>query len=196
MTLPQTLSAVVFAAVLAGPVMAADTYKTDAGHTEVRFSWSHAGVSTQHGEFDKAEGTLVMDPENVEAATLTATIDATSISSGFPPLDDHIKSADFLEVETYPTITFESTSVTQTGDKTADITGDLTLHGVTKPLTLQATLTHLGDHPLGQFVDYYKGSWAAFSATGEIDPKDYGVGMTIPVGKLMIEIDTELKVAG
>ena len=71
----------------------------------------------------------VLDPENVEASTVTAVIDATSISTGVEALDKHIKTADFLEVETYPEITFEALEVVSTGDKTADITGNLTLHG-------------------------------------------------------------------
>ena len=129
---------------------AAETYFTDQGHTEVRFGWSHAGVSMQSGEFTKASGKLVLDPDNVEKSTISVTIDAASVSTGFVPLDDHIKSKDFLEVETYPKITFVSTSVKKTGDKTADVTGDLTIHGVTKPVTLKTTLTHRGEHPLGR----------------------------------------------
>lgn len=193
MNLSKILTTGAFLMTLTGPAAAADLYKTDQGHTEVRIAWSHAGVSIQHGEFTKAEGTLMLDKDNVEASSVTATIDAASISSGFGPLDDHIRNADFLEVETYPTITFESTAVKKTGDKTAEITGNLTLHGTTKPVTLSTTLTHLGEHPLGQFIDYYKGGWAAFSASTEIDPADFGVGKTIPVGKLTIEITTELK---
>ncbi|MCF6433589.1 YceI family protein [Leisingera sp. MMG026] len=193
MPFSNLLTATAAAFLLATPVFAEKTYKTQQGHTEVRVAWSHAGVSMQHGEFTKAEGTLVLDEANIEGASLNAVVDATSIHSGVAALDDHIKNADFLEVETYPEITFESASVTRTGDKTADITGNLTMHGVTKPVTLQATLTHIGKHPLAQFLEYYKGDWAAFHARTEIEPKDFGVGMTIPVGTLVIEIDTEMQ---
>ncbi|WP_405107149.1 YceI family protein [Phaeobacter sp. BS52] len=193
MLFSKLFTATATAIALATPVLAEVTYKTQQGHTEVRVKWSHAGVSMQHGEFTKAEGTLVLDEANVEGARLKAVVDATSIHSGVAALDDHIKNADFLEVETYPEITFESASVTRTGDKTADIAGNLTMHGVTKPVTLQATLTHIGEHPLGQFLEYYKGDWAAFYARAEIEPKDFGVGMTIPVGTLVIEIDTEMQ---
>lgn len=193
MKISTMFTAAVTATFMSGAAFAADIYKTDQGHTEVRVGWSHAGVSMQHGEFTKTDGTLVLDPENIGASTVSAVIDAASISTGFVPLDDHIKSADFLEVETYPEITFQSTGVVSTGDKTADITGDLTLHGVTKPIVLQATLTHLGDHPLGPFIDYYKGDWSAFTAQGEIESSEFGVGATIPVGKLTIAITTEMK---
>lgn len=193
MHLSKILTASAMIAALSVPAMAADTYKSDQGHTEVRFIWDHAGVSMQQGEFTTAEATLTLDQDNVESSSLSASIDAKSVSSGFAPLDEHMLGADFLEVETYPTITFESTSVSRTGDKTADITGDLTLHGTTKSVTMSTTLTHLGEHPLGQFLDYYKGDWAAFTATFDIDPGEFGVGKTIPVGNLTIEITTEMK---
>ena len=80
---------------LASP-LAAQVFKTDQGHTEVRFGWSHAGVSMQHGEFTKVDGTLDLNVDDVAASTLNVVIDAASVSSGFGPLDDHLKTADFL----------------------------------------------------------------------------------------------------
>lgn len=185
----------VFALIAATSPAYAQSYKTDAGHTEVRFGWSHAGVSTQHAEFTKVEGVLDLDAENVEASTLNVTIDTDSLASGFGPLDDHLKSADFLEVETYPEITFVSTGIERTGDTTADVTGDLTIHGVTKPVTLKATLTHQGEHPLGSAIEYYAGDWVAFSATGEVDHMEFGVG-PFSTGPITIMIDTEMKADG
>jgi polyisoprenoid-binding protein YceI len=126
---------------IASTVFAAETYYSDQGHTEIKLGWNHAGVSMQSAEFTSVKATLNLDPDNVEQSSITATIDTNSLSSGFGPLDDHLKSADFLEVDTYPEISFNSTSVTKTGDKTADIAGDLTIHGVTKPVTLAATMT-------------------------------------------------------
>ena len=173
--------------------LAAATYKTDQGHTEVFVSWSHAGVSMQSAEFTAANGTLDIDLENPGAASLSVTIDANSFSSGFGPMDDHLKSADFLEVETYPEITFVSTGIEVTGDKTAQVTGDLTIHGTTLPVTLDTTLTHLGAHPLAGFIDYYKGDWAAFEATTVIeDHQAFGVG-GFSTGPLSIRIVTEMK---
>ena len=171
---------------------AAETYFTDQGHTEVRFGWSHAGVSMQTGEFTSANGKLILDPDNVEESELTVTIDAASVSTGFEPLDDHLKSQDFLEVNTYPEITFTSTSIEQTGDMTAEVTGDLTIHGVTNPVTLATTLTHRGDHPLGEVLEDYKGKWVAFSATTEIDHQAFDVG-GFSTGPISITIVTEMK---
>lgn len=193
MTFKSLIAAAVLTAAVA-PVQA-QTYKTDQGHTEVRFNWSHAGVSTQHGEFTKVEGVLDLNADDVEASTLNVTIDAASLASGFGPLDDHLKSADFLEVETYPEITFASTGIKRTGDTTADVTGDLTIHGVTQPVVLKATLTHQGEHPLGSAIEYYQGDWVAFSATGEIDHTAFGVG-PFSTGPITIFIDTEMKADG
>jgi polyisoprenoid-binding protein YceI len=181
---------------LASPVvMAAEKFATDQGHTEVRVSWNHAGVSIQTAEFEKASGILTLDEANPENSKIDVEIDVTSISSGFEKLDTHLKSADFLNVEKNPTATFKSTSVKKTGDKTADITGDFTLNGVTKPITLNATLTHIGDHPVGKALDYYKGKWVAFAATTTIENhQDYNVG-GFSTGPLTIEIVTEMKEA-
>jgi polyisoprenoid-binding protein YceI len=174
------------------PAFAAEVYHTDQGHTEVRLEWNHAGVSIQSAEFTTANGTVTLDPENVEKSSVTAKIDAASISTGFARLDTHLKSKDFLEVETYPEITFNSTGVKRTGDETADITGDLTIHGVTKAVTLKTKLTHRGNHPLGSVIDYYKGKWIAFSATTEIDHQAFGVGK-FSTGPISITIVTEMK---
>lgn len=180
------------AALLAAPAALAATYKTDQGHTEVRFSWSHAGVSMQSGEFTEAEGTLELDAENPEASSLTVTIKADSVSTGFGPLDDHLSSADFLEVATYPEITFVSTGIEKTGDKTAKVTGDLTIHGTTQSVVLDTTMTHLGPHPLGGALEYYQGEWAAFEATTTIDHQAFGVG-GFSTGPITIQIVSELK---
>ena len=177
---------------LSVPALATETYYTDQGHTEVRFGWSHAGVSMQTGEFTKAKGTLVLDPDNVEESSISVTIDAASVSTGFEALDKHLMNADFLEVETYPEITFVSTSVERTGDITANVMGDLTIHGVTKPVTLETTLTHRGEHPVGAMLDYYKGQWVAFSATTEIDHQAFNVG-SFSTGPISITIVTEMK---
>lgn len=180
------------AALLAAPAAFATTYKTDQGHTEVKFSWSHAGVSVQSGEFTQAEGTLEIDPEKPEAASLNVTIKTNSLATGFGPLDDHLSSADFLEVETYPEITFVSTGIETTGDNTAKVTGDLTIHGTTQSVVLDTTMTHFGPHPLGGVIEYYQGDWAAFEASTTIDHQSFGVG-GFSTGPITISIITEMK---
>lgn len=175
--------------------LAAEKFVTDQGHTEIRVSWNHAGVSIQTAEFEKAVGNLTLDEANPENSSIDVEIDVTSISSGFEALDTHLKSADFLNVDKNPKATFKSTSVKKTGEKTADITGDFTLNGVTKPVTLKAELTHIGDHPVAKALDYYKGKWVAFAATTTIENhQDYNVG-GFSTGPLTIEIVTEMKEA-
>ncbi len=181
-----------FVALPTSSALSAETYYTDQGHTEVRLVWSHAGVSMQSAEFTTVNGKLDLDPDNPEKSVIDVTIDSSSISTGFGPLDDHLKSKDFLEVKTYPEITFKSTEVKKTGDDTADVSGDLTIHGVTKPVTLKTKLTHRGEHPLGKAIDYYKGQWVAFSATTEIDHQAFNVG-GFSTGPISISITTELK---
>jgi len=188
-----TISTIVFAtsALFAGNALADKTYVTDQGHTEITFGWSHAGVSMQHGEFLKSVGMLNLG-DDMEKSTINVVIETASLSSGFAALDQDLMSKNFLEVETYPEITFQSTSVAKTGDKTFDVSGDLTIHGVTQPVTLKAELTHIGEHPLGGFIDYYKGDWVAFKATTDIDHQAFGVG-SFSTGPIFIEINTELK---
>lgn len=180
------------AAILAAPAAFADTFKTDQGHTEVLFSWSHAGVSTQNAEFTSVDGTLDLDPANPEAASLNVTIKADSLSTGFDLLNEHLSAADFFDVANNPEITFVSTGVEKTGDDTAKITGDLTIKGVTQPVVLDAKMNLLGNHPLGGAIEYYQGDWAAFQATTTIDHMAFGVG-PFPTGPITVTINTELK---
>jgi len=166
-------------------------YTSDQGHTEVMFGWSHAGVTRQNAEFTKAIATVTMG-DSLENSSVAVEIDASSLSSGFEKLDEHLKNADFLEVETYPTINFTSTGVEMTGDKTMNVMGDLTIHGVTQAVTLAAEMTLNGPHPLGESIDYYKGEWIAFQASTEIDHQAFKVG-GFSTGPIAITINTEMK---
>jgi len=176
-------------------VEAGQVYALDPGHTEIRAIWNHAGVSDQSGEFDKFEGELDFDPKDPTKSSLTVKISSASISTGFDALDKHLISADFFEVEKYPDITFKSTGVKQSSAEHAMVSGDLTIHGVTKPVTLDVQLIHKGEHPLGQFIDYYKGQWLGFKASTTILRSDFDVGRFAPLtsDRVEISISTELK---
>lgn len=171
--------------------LADKTFVSDQGHTEVMFGWSHAGVSRQNGEFTTSVATVKL-AENIADSSVEVEIDSSSVSSGFGKLDDHLKSDDFLAVETYPNITFKSTAVEMTGDNTMNVTGDLTMHGVTKPVMLEAEMTLNGEHPLGGNFDYYKGEWIAIQASTEIDHMAFGVG-GFSTGPITITINSEMK---
>ena len=176
-------------------VHGAFSYRSDQGHTEIMFSWNHAGVSTQNGEFTKADAVLLLDLENIEKSTIRVTIDVKSVSTGVTALDTHLKGSSFFNVERFPTAMFKSTDVRKTGDKTADVTGNLTIRDVTRPVTLKVTLTHNGSHPTGQYIESYKGSWVAFSAEVKINHLEFGVG-AYPSGlsdAIHVRINTEMK---
>jgi polyisoprenoid-binding protein YceI len=163
------------AAVIALPATAlAETYVLDATHTHVGFSISHLGFSDTYGNFEDVAGTLELDEKKPEEARLEVTVQTKSLDSGHGPRDEHVTGKDFLSVEKFPTMIFKSTKITRTGDTTADVTGDLTLHGVTKPLTLKVTLNKLGENPMSKKV------MAGFSATGTLKRSDLGITTYLP----------------
>ncbi len=191
-----SLTTVAGAALFASATLsfAEQTFKTDPGHTEVRFGWSHAGVSFQTAEFDKTSGTLVLDRDNIEASKVTVTVDTTSVSTGVEIFDEHIQAPAYFDTAAYPEMTFTSTEIKLTGETTAKITGDLTIKGVTQPLELDAELTFEGDHPVAALFESYKGDWVAFSLRGEIaDHMSFGVGQ-FPTGPISLFIDTEMQI--
>jgi len=183
------------AATLAATIAAAGTYAPDPGHTEVQFFWDHAGVAEQHGEFLDIDGSVAFDADAIDATEIAVTIAADSISTGVAKLDEHLRSADFFEVETHPEIRFQSTSVTRTGAETARIEGDLTMKGVTKPVTLHAEIVHQGPHPLGQFLEAYEGEWIGVRAEGWVLRSEWGLGYGTPLTSdaIRIRISSELK---
>ncbi len=196
----RILSTMFAAALLTAAVTAtgavAETYSFNAGHTEVRFYYDHAGVAEQSGEWGKVTGTVNFDPDNIEATTVSVTVDAASVNTGFVPLDDHLKSADFFEVEKYRQITFTSTGVIKTGPESVRVTGDLTIKETTKPVTLDVTLMHMGKHPIGEFLpQFYGGEWLGIKATGTLIRSDYGVSFGAPLTSdhIWLEISTELQ---
>lgn len=172
----------------------AKTYTLDPGHTEVRAVWDHAGVSEQSAEWTEVDGTIAFDPENVEATEISVTIRAASISSGFEPLDDDLKSDRFFDVESYPEITFVSREVIKTGAEAARVIGELTIKETTRPFTLDVELVHRGTHPLGQFSEKFAGEWLGIRATGTLLRSDFGVGFGAPITSdlIRLEIASEL----
>jgi len=116
----------------------AGNYTLDPTHTSVTWSLSHAGLSNYTARFDKTSGTLDFDPDNPENSAVFITIDPASVSTGLPDFDQTLATdSRYFDVNSYPEITFVSTQIIKTGDSTADITGDLTFRGVTKPVTLK-----------------------------------------------------------
>ena len=143
--LPAAAFALTFITV---PALAApESYALDANHTFPRFSYSHFGYSTQLSRFDKTTGKVVFDKE-AKTGSVDIAIDTTSVSTGSPTFDEHIQAADFLDTAKYPTATFKSTKVVFDGDKPTKIEGNLTIKGVTKPVTLTVTSFQAKSHPI------------------------------------------------
>ncbi|HEY5032224.1 MAG TPA: YceI family protein [Actinomycetes bacterium] len=148
------------------------SWQIDPVHTEISFLIRHMMVSKVRGRFDRFEGTIVTaaDPEQSSA---TASIDLTSINTGNDMRDNHIRSADFFDVENHPNMTFVSTAVRPAGDG-FELDGELTLRGVTKPVTLALEINGIGP-------DGYGGTRIGFSASGKIDRTDFGVSYNGPI---------------
>lgn len=163
------------------------TWVIDSAHSDVTFTVRHLGVSKVRGRFDQVETTIVT-AEKLADSKVTTTIHAASIDTNNEGRDEHVRGADFLDVEKYPTITFTSTAVREE-DGEYFIDGDLTIHGVTKPVTLA---TELGGFGPGMT----EGSQIlGISASTEINRTDFGVGTGVPGAvvsdKIKIELDIE-----
>ncbi|MGE7137182.1 YceI family protein [Luteibacter sp. NPDC031894] len=159
----------------AGTAVAAPvTYKLDPGHTMVLFSWNHFGFSNPSANLGQVDGTLVYDEKDPSKATVEATLPMAGLDTFVPKLDEHLKSADFLDAAKYPNVTFKSTKVTPAGKGKLKVVGDLTVHGVTKPVTLDVTLNKVGPHPM------MKMQTIGFDATTTLKRSDFGVGAYVP----------------
>lgn len=187
----KLLTVVLLTAFAAQPAQATETYVTDQGHSEIRFSWDR-GISVQTAEFTEFEGILTLDPENIEQSSLDVVVEVNSLATGFKPLDDALLGASFFSGDQNPHISFKSARIEKTGANTADVIGDLTILGITKPVTLKAKLTHRGPHPYAAYVDIYSGNWVAFSATTTIDHLAFNVG-SYSAGPISVTIVTEMK---
>ena len=147
------------AALFAGQAMAADYVIDKEGqHAFVNFKISHLGYSYIYGTFKDFDGSFSFDEKNPESSKIKVTLKTASVDTNHAERDKHIKSGDFLNVSKNPTATFESTAVKSTGQGTADVTGNLTLNGVTKPVVIKAKFVGQGDDPWGGYRAGFEGS--------------------------------------
>jgi polyisoprenoid-binding protein YceI len=153
----------------------AGTYTVEASHTRTQFTVAHMGFTDWYGDFTGTSGSLSIDPKNIAATKLDITIPVSSVSTTNAKLDDELKSAAWLGADQFPTIRFVSTKIVRTGTKAATITGNLTLHGVTRPVVLDATFNGAGVNPLS------KAYTVGFNARTAIKRSDFGVKAYIPL---------------
>ena len=141
-------AALVLACAIAAPAMAApETFIVEGTHTFPRFSYSHFGLSTQLSRFDKTSGKVILD-KAAKTGSVDIVIDTKSVNTGYATFNEHIQGEDFLDTAKYPTATFKSTKVVFEGDKPVSVEGNLTLKGVTKPVTLTVTSFKTMPHPM------------------------------------------------
>jgi polyisoprenoid-binding protein YceI len=163
----RKLFAVAAITALAALPLAAETYSVDPGHSEVSFTVRHM-VSNVRGRFNDFGGKVNMDPKNLPASSVEFHIKAASIDTAVPDRDKHLRSADFFDAEKYPEIVFKSESIAPAGKDKYNVTGTLTMHGVSKKVTLPVSF-------LGQAKDPWGGTRAGFETTATLNRKDYGI---------------------
>ena len=154
---------------------------TEGSHAFIQFKIQHLGFSWLLGRFNTFDGEFVLDQKNIENSKVKVTIDVASVDSNHGERDKHLRGKDFFEVEKYPEATFVSTRVEKTGEKTAKITGDFTLKGVTKPVTLDAEYIGGGKDPWG---GYRQG----FEATTQLKLKDFGIDYNLGPASEVVDI--------
>ena len=177
--------------VLAAPLAGAQssTWTADPAHSDISFSITHMGISTVRGRFGSFKATIVMDDADIAKSSVNATIDVSSVDTSQSARDGDIKGAGWFNVAAFPTATFSSTSVVKSGDHLT-INGNLTLHGVTKPVILEA------DGPTGPIAGMDHKPHAGFTATTTINRADFGIGSKFPAAmvgdSVKLQIDLEV----
>ena len=172
--------------------LSAATYKIDTDHTAVSFKIRHI-LSYVQGHFKQFEGSFDYDPEKSKTWKANATIQTASIDTNVEPRDKHLRSADFFDVEKYPTVTFKSTGVTDVTPTSAKLNGLLTIHGVEKPVVLNLEILGVVKDPWGNTI-------ASFTATTKVNRKDFGLNWNkvLETGQFLVgeEVEITLEVAG
>lgn len=162
----QTVAAAATASLLFAGSALADNYKVDPDHTFALFGVSHLGIGTAYGRFDHSSGGFVVDGAALQSVNIE--IDAATVDTANKKRDTHLAGPDFFNVKQYPKLTFKSTAVEKSGDNTFKVTGDLTIRGVTKSMTIDVTRTGAGPDPWGN-------QRMGFETTFTINRMDFGV---------------------
>ena len=164
------------------------TYKIDPAHSSAQFTIRHLMITNVRGSFSGVQGTVVYDPENHDTSSIDVVIDASTLSTGDSTRDGHVKSADFLDVEKYPTFTFKSTKIAKAGEGELHVTGDLTIHGVTKEVVLHV------EGPTPESKDPWGNLRIGASATTKVKRSDHGLTWNAALETGGIVLGDELKI--
>jgi len=183
---PPWSAAFVLAAAAVPAFASPETYVLDGSHSFPRFSYSHFGYSTQLSRFDRTTGKIVFD-QTARTGSVDVVIDAQSVDTGFPAFNEHIQGPDFFDTAKYPTITFKSTRVVFDGEKPATIEGNLTIKGVTKPVTLTVTSFQAMPHPMLKKDAIGANAWTVVKRT------DFNAGKYAPYVGDDVRIDIAIE---
>jgi polyisoprenoid-binding protein YceI len=160
------------------------TWKVDPVHSSVEFHVKHLGIATVKGQFKEFEGTLEVGPDGARAS---GTVQVASVDTREPQRDEHLRSADFFDVDKYPEIAFSSTAIRPLDEDTFEIEGDFTIHGVTRPLKLQATLEGTETDPQGN-------PRVGLSASAQINRSDYEMKFNMALGSGNVVVSDKVKI--
>ena len=156
------------------PAVAAQKYDIDANHTFVTFGWNHFGFSNPTARMEKVIGSVMLDTADLSKSSVSVTLPLDALHTGVEKLDTHLKTDDFFDAAKYPNITFTSTKVEKVGTDALKITGDLTVHGVTKSVTLNTKINKIGENPMMKMLS------AGFDADVVLKRSDFGVTKYLP----------------
>lgn len=183
-----TLTAIVFGLAAGTASAEQERYVFDKAHTQILFFVSHLGFSMMQGEFHDYDGEFVFDRDDPSRSSVEVSIATASVDTDHEKLNEHLRTPDFFNSEAHPTMSFKSTSIERTGENSGRITGDFTMLGVTRPLTLNVTFNKADVHPVN------KNYIAGFSGSTTIRRSDYGMTYSVPaVGD---EVEVRLEVEG
>jgi polyisoprenoid-binding protein YceI len=187
----KSIFAVLLFVLAISPMSFAAKYKLDKAHSEVGFKIKHLAISTVKGKFKDFNGSFEFDDKTGKLENLKATMDAASIDTNEPKRDEHLRSPDFFDAKKYPTIEFVATKVENSGTKPTKVHGNLTMHGVTKPVTLDVDYKGVAKDPWGNYR-------TAFEATGKVNRKDFGLkwNKTLETGGLLVGDEVQIEIAG
>lgn len=178
----KNVFSLLFVALISTSAFAQTSWNVDKAHAKLAFSTVHLGISDVSGHFNEFDATIVAAEEDFSDAVFELTVDVASIDTEVGMRDDHLRSPDFFEVEKYPEMTYKSTSIKKSGQDRYTLTGDLTLHGVTKPVTMElwyrGTITN----------EQSKAITSGFQVTGIIKRSDFNVGPKFPFGMISDEV--------
>lgn len=181
-------SLALIAGLAAAPAFAeAEKYTFDASHSQIVFNYNHLGFSTSYGMFSGFNGEIMFDQADPAASSVTVSFPVKTMLTGWQERFDHFMTPDFFGATDEEMVTFTSTAIEVTGEKTARITGDLTLNEVTRSVVLDAVLNQVGENPM------VKAPWAGFSATTTLIRSDYNLGQFAPYvsDEVQVQISVE-----